>query len=70
MTPRFGANADYIAYLGDGWDAAGTPHWQGSDASAGMWVNHAYTSGPRPKATPAPHPHAHTARDPIPRRHD
>jgi len=54
VTPRFGANADYIAYLGDGWEAGGTPHWQGSDASAWLWVNHEYISGARPKATAAP----------------
>jgi len=53
-TPRFGANADYIAYFGDGWEAGGTPYWQGSDSSAWMWVNHEYISNSKPRATAAP----------------
>jgi uncharacterized protein len=54
--PRFGANADYIAYFGDDWDAvAGNPpQWQG-DATAGwLWVNHEYVSYTSPSPTGAP----------------
>ena len=53
-TPRFGANPDYIAYFGDGWEAGGTPYWQGSDTSAWMWVNQEYVSNLKPRATAAP----------------
>lgn len=49
---RFGANADFIAYFGDGW--SGTPHFQGSDHAGWMWVNHEYVSGARPLPTAAP----------------
>ncbi len=52
VTPRFGANADYIAYFGDNW--TGTPYWNGKDSSGWMWVNHEYISNARPKATAAP----------------
>jgi secreted PhoX family phosphatase len=52
VTPRFGANNDYIAFFGDGWQ--GTPYWQGSDSSGWMWVNHEYMSNSRPRATAAP----------------
>jgi hypothetical protein len=52
VTPRFGANADYIAFLGDGW--SGTPYWQGKDNAGWMWVNHEYVSNDRPRATAAP----------------
>ncbi|MEO5726906.1 MAG: alkaline phosphatase PhoX, partial [Byssovorax sp.] len=54
--PHFGANADYIAYLGDGWDAASgnAPQWNGSSTSAWMWVNHEYISGTSPSLTAAP----------------
>lgn len=51
-TPRFGANGDFIAFFGDGWQ--GTPHWQGSDNAGWMWVNHEYMSNLRPRATAAP----------------
>ena len=50
--PRFGANGDYIAFFGDGWQ--GTPSWQGSDSAGWMWVNHEYVSNGRPRATAAP----------------
>jgi uncharacterized protein len=50
--PRFGANADYIAYFGDGW--TGTPTFQGDDTAGWVWVNHEYVSGSRPQATAAP----------------
>lgn len=54
--PRFGANNDYIAYFGDGWDAVigDAPQWHGSGASAWLWVNHEYVSGDSPTATTAP----------------
>ncbi|HEY5922568.1 MAG TPA: alkaline phosphatase PhoX [Kofleriaceae bacterium] len=52
VTPRFGANADYVAFLGDGW--SGTPYWNGSDSGGWMWVNHEYVSNGRPRATAAP----------------
>lgn len=51
-TPRFGANADYLAFFGDGW--SGTPYWSGSDNAGFMWVNHEYVSNGRPLATAAP----------------
>ena len=52
VTPRFGANNDYIAFVGDNW--LGTPYWSGSDDAGWMWVNHEYVSNSRPKATAAP----------------
>ena len=52
MTPRFGGNADFIAYFGDGWSS--TPYWNGKDNAGWMWVNHEYISNGRPKATAAP----------------
>lgn len=51
-TPRFGANADFIAFFGDSWQE--TPYWTGKDTSGWMWVNHEYVSNDRPKATAAP----------------
>lgn len=54
VTPRFGANADYIAFFGDGWQNAATPYWQGSDTAGWVWVNHEYVSNDRPRATAAP----------------
>ncbi len=54
--PRFGANNDYIAYFGDGWNAAkgDAPQWHGSGSSAWFWVNHEYVSGDTPTGTTAP----------------
>ncbi|MDC3953996.1 PhoX family protein [Polyangium jinanense] len=54
--PRFGANNDYVAFFGDGWDAAAgaAPQWNGSGASGWMWVNHEYISNTAPTATTAP----------------
>lgn len=52
VTPRYGANGDFIAFFGDGWQ--GTPHWQGSDTAGWMWTNHEYMSNGRPRATAAP----------------
>lgn len=53
-TPRFGANADFMAFFGDGWETPGTPYWQGSDSAGWVWVNHEYVSNGRPRATAAP----------------
>lgn len=53
-TMRFGANADFTAFMGDGWAAAGTPWWQGNDSSGWLWVNHEYISNGRPRSTAAP----------------
>ncbi|MBI2390568.1 MAG: DUF839 domain-containing protein [Deltaproteobacteria bacterium] len=54
--PRFGANADYLAYFGDGWSstAGAPPQWNGSGDAAWMWANHEYVSGTPPTATTAP----------------
>src|SRR5262249_50071803 len=54
--PHFGANNDYIAYFGDGWDATpgNPPQWNGAGDSAWMWVNHEYISNAQPTATTAP----------------
>jgi secreted PhoX family phosphatase len=54
--PRFGGNNDYIAYFGDGWDAApgDAPQWHGSGDAAWLWVNHEYVSGDSPTPTTAP----------------
>lgn len=45
--PRFGGNADYLAYFGDGWDATAgdPPQWHGSGSEGWLWVNHEYVSG-------------------------
>ena len=50
--PRFGANADYTAYFGDGWDAdwrgdvvGSAPQFNGSAHGGWVWVNHEYISG-------------------------
>lgn len=47
-SPRFGANADYIAYFGDGWQEAGAPQFNGSGGAGWVWVNHEYISNSRP----------------------
>lgn len=53
--PRFGANADYIAYFGEGWeDSGGGPQFTGDDSAAYLWVNHEYISNDAPTATSAP----------------
>jgi secreted PhoX family phosphatase len=53
--PRFGSNADYIAYFGDGWDAVAgdAPQWNGDGTAGWVWVNHEYVSGNRPRTTAA-----------------
>ena len=54
--PRFGANNDYIAYFGDGWNKApgDAPQWNGSGSAGWFWVNHEYVSGDTPTGTTAP----------------
>jgi secreted PhoX family phosphatase len=54
--PRFGANADYVAFFGDGWSAApgAPPQWNGSSASGWVWVNHEYISNFMPTSMTAP----------------
>ncbi|WP_437636762.1 alkaline phosphatase PhoX [Sorangium sp. So ce854] len=54
--PRFGANADYIAFFGDGWDATAgdPPQWNGDSTAGWLWVNHEYVSGRAPSPTSAP----------------
>lgn len=53
--PFFGSNNDFIAYFGEGWEAAnGAPQWHGSGEAAWLWVNHEYTSNSAPTLTSAP----------------
>lgn len=59
--PRFGANNDYIAWFGDGWDADWTgdivgsaPQFNGSPDAGWMWVNHEYVSNDGPQVGAAP----------------
>lgn len=59
--PRFGANNDYVAYFGDGWDRAwkgdvvgNAPQFNGSGRSGWLWVNHEYISNAAPTTTSAP----------------
>lgn len=54
-SPRFGGNADYIAFFGDGWSTHGNaPQFHGNDSAGWMWVNHEYVSGSRPRTGTAP----------------
>lgn len=46
--PRYGANNDYIAYFGEGWEDAGTPYFTGSGDAGWVWVNHEYISNDQP----------------------
>jgi uncharacterized protein len=54
--PRFGANADYVAFFGDGWGttAGNPPQWNGSGSAGRIWVNHEYISNNAASATSAP----------------
>jgi uncharacterized protein len=62
LAPRFGANADYVAYFGDGWDKnwkgsdipGSAPQFNGSGKAGWIWVNHEYVSNDLPTATSAP----------------
>lgn len=53
---RFGANCDYVAYFGDGWDtlAGSPPQWNGNGTSGWVWSNHEYVSNKLPTTTQAP----------------
>jgi hypothetical protein len=53
---RFGANNDYVAFFGDGWDLTpgAPPQWNGSGSSGWLWVNHEYVSNLMPTPTTAP----------------
>lgn len=60
--PRFGANNDYLAYFGDGWDSnwsngvvGSGPMFNGNPDAAWMWSNHEYISNnvPEPLTPPA-----------------
>ncbi|MEM8885550.1 MAG: alkaline phosphatase PhoX, partial [Planctomycetota bacterium] len=52
---RFGANNDYVSFLGDGWNADGNPPaWHGAPDRGWLWVNHEYVSGKRPRVGSAP----------------
>lgn len=59
--PRFGANADFLAYFGDGWNAdwpaggiGSPPQFSGSGTSGWVWSNHEYVSNQAPTPTSAP----------------
>ncbi len=54
--PRFGANADFIAYFGDGWEESGglASVFKGNDDSGWVWVNHEYISNSLPTLNSAP----------------
>ena len=60
--PRYGANNDYVAYFGDGWDKnwdgsdipGSAPQFNGSGKSGWIWVNHEYVSNDLPTETSAP----------------
>jgi len=59
--PRYGANNDYIAYFGDGWDKdwrgdvpGEPPQFNGSSEAGWIWSNHEYVSNSLPSATTAP----------------
>lgn len=50
--PHFGANTDFLAYVGDGFGM--TPYYAGSDEHGFLWANHEYVSGtvPHPGVPP------------------
>ncbi len=59
--PRFGANADFVCFFGDGWnhdwngDVVGSsPLFDGASDKGWLWVNHEYVSNDYPTATSAP----------------
>ncbi len=54
--PRFGGNADYIAFFGDAWNAVAgaAPQWNGSGSAGWLWVNHEYVSNTLPAQTTPP----------------
>lgn len=59
--PRFGANADFIAFFGDNWDAdwendvvGSGPMMSGDSTKGWIWANHEYISNSYPTTTSAP----------------
>lgn len=59
--PRFGSNADFTAFFGDGWDADWTdgtvgssPQFTGASNKGWIWVNHEYISNNYATPTSAP----------------
>ncbi|MCA9705144.1 MAG: DUF839 domain-containing protein [Myxococcales bacterium] len=52
--PVWGSNNDFIAYLGDGWEADGTPYFGGSGEAGWMWTNFEYISNDRAEEGAAP----------------
>ncbi len=54
--PRFGANTDFIAYFGDGWEEIDglASVFKGKDDSGWVWVNHEYISNSLPTLNSAP----------------
>ena len=59
--PRFDANADFLAYFGDGWNSGweggvigSPPQFSGSGTSGWIWSNHEYVSNQAPTLTSAP----------------
>jgi secreted PhoX family phosphatase len=53
--PRFGANADFNAFFGDGWE--GTPIYGGSSSAGYLWTNFEYVSGNAADLGAAPDDH-------------
>jgi uncharacterized protein len=53
--PVWGANNDFNAYLGDGWeDDLGSPYFSGSGVAGWMWTNFEYVSNDRANPGAAP----------------
>lgn len=65
--PRWGANCDYNAFFGDGWNSnangwtggpqgilGAAPQWSGSGDAGYLWTNFEYISGNMPSTTSAP----------------
>lgn len=60
--PRFGANCDYVAWFGEGWNTVpgSAPQFSGSGDAGWIWVNHEYVSGNVPTLTSPPTNQART----------
>jgi secreted PhoX family phosphatase len=52
--PTWGANNDFNAYLGDGWEEDGTPYYAGSGVAGWMFTNFEYLSNDRANVGAAP----------------
>jgi secreted PhoX family phosphatase len=59
--PYYGANNDYVAYFGDGWDSdwqngivGSAPQFNGSGSAGWIWTNHEYIAGHGPGTSSAP----------------